>query len=231
MTTHPTCQGQHNGKPCAQAATMFQPVRLCPAHLLQVARAALPQILDAAALQLEPAPPISDRLEVSSLLSVGGHEPIVYFIRHGDRIKIGTTRNLRGRIAALSLRNDDALLALRGGDAFEGSLHRHFAHLRSGDTEWFRAAADLLEFIARMSAKPSTPGTLQATVRRPDRRREVVLQIVKQAGPNGIGPHEVVAKFEASHPELEAPNRTVVGRWLSSDPRVSKPTYGRYAAV
>jgi hypothetical protein len=224
-----TCQAHDRDGQCTSAPTLTTPVRLCAPHALQVARDALPQILDAAAIHLGPTGPFRDRLDVSALLNAGGHEPIVYFIRHGERIKIGTTRNLRGRISALSLRTEDALLALKGDEAFEGALHGHFAHLRIGDTEWFTAAHDLRQYIDTMNARPAAPTTLVPTVRRPDRRRAIVFEIVQQAGPDGIQPKDIVRQITDGHPQIDAPDRAVITRWLSGDPRVIKPSYGRYA--
>lgn len=231
MTSEDTCQALgHDGR-CPSAPVLTDPVRLCAAHALQVARQALPQILDAAAIHLNPPGPYSDRLDVSSLLSAGGHEPVVYFIRHGERIKIGTTRNLRGRIAALSLRAEDALLALKGDEAFEGTLHTHFAHLRDGDTEWFEAAPELRRYADTMNARPAVSTVLAASVRRPDRRRALVFELVQKAGSDGIRPVDIVRTIADQHPQVDVPDRAVITRWLSADPRVVKPSYGRYAAL
>lgn len=229
MNDDSACQAKDRDGQCGNTPALKTPVRLCALHALQVARAALPQILDAAAIHFGPAGPFSDRLDVSSLLNAGGHEPIVYFIRHGERIKIGTTRNLRGRISALSLRTEDALMALKGDEAFEGALHRHFTHLRISDTEWFTAGSDLLQYIATMNARPAAATTLVPSVRRPDRRRAIVFEIVQQAGPDGARPVDIVRRIADEHPQIDAPDRAVITRWLSSDPRVIKPSYGRYA--
>lgn len=230
MNSEDTCQANDRNGPCVSRCTLTTPVRLCALHALQVARQTLPQILDAAAIHLDPAGPFSDRLDVSSLLSAGGHEPIVYFIQHGERIKIGTTRNLRGRIAALSLRADDALLALKGDESFEGALHTHFSSLRIGDTEWFNEAPELRQYISTMNARPAIGTMLAASVRRPDRRRALVFELVQKAGPDGIRPVDIVRQIADAHPHVDVPDRAVITRWLSADPRVTKPSYGRYAA-
>lgn len=69
---------------------------------------------------------------------------LVYYIRFGDRIKIGTTTNLANRLTALPF---DEVLAVEPGSHFlERSRHKQFAHLRIKG-EWFRAEDELLRFI------------------------------------------------------------------------------------
>ena len=77
----------------------------------------------------------------------GKHEPLVYFIRNGSRIKIGTSTNVRSRVRALSLRPEDILLTLPGGADVERSYHRKFSALRIDNTEWFRVDRELVDFI------------------------------------------------------------------------------------
>lgn len=76
------------------------------------------------------------------------HEPKVYFIVHGNRIKIGTTVDIRKRVRALSLRAGNVALLLPGGADVERSYHDKFAALRINDTEWFTAEPELINFIA-----------------------------------------------------------------------------------
>lgn len=60
---------------------------------------------------------------------------VVYYLRHGDRVKIGTTANPRQRFSAI---RHDALLALERGDRrLEQRRHRQFAEERAGSSEWF----------------------------------------------------------------------------------------------
>jgi hypothetical protein len=83
------------------------------------------------------------------------HGPVVYFIRNGSRVKIGTTTNLRGRIAALSLRPEDLVLVVHGDHKTELAYHRRFTRFRVRDTEWFEYAPELAAFIA--NSTDSTP--------------------------------------------------------------------------
>jgi hypothetical protein len=60
---------------------------------------------------------------------------VVYYLRFGDQVKIGTTANPRQRFAAI---RHEALLAFeRGNRRLEQQRHRQFAADRSGTSEWF----------------------------------------------------------------------------------------------
>ena len=83
----------------------------------------------------------------------GTHPPIVYVLRNGTRVKIGTTTHLRNRVHRLALRLDDVVFALEGGRELEQALHRRFASQRVGDTEWFTETGDLAAFIATHSGE------------------------------------------------------------------------------
>lgn len=70
---------------------------------------------------------------------------VVYYLRAGDRIKIGTSANPRSRLASLRY---DALLGFeRGGRALEQRRHAQFAELRFAGSEWFRAEEPLLGHV------------------------------------------------------------------------------------
>lgn len=75
------------------------------------------------------------------------HGDLVYYMRLGNRIKIGTTTNLRGRLSSLQ---PEELLGTEAGDAsLERERHRMFAHLRVCG-EWFRDDPSLRAHIARV---------------------------------------------------------------------------------
>lgn len=70
---------------------------------------------------------------------------IVYYLRHGDRVKIGTTTNPRQRFAAIW---HEELLAIERGDRHrERARHEQFAQDRLGRSEWFAASPVLLAHI------------------------------------------------------------------------------------
>jgi hypothetical protein len=87
------------------------------------------------------------------LIPDGKHSPVVYFIQNGDRVKIGTTTNLRSRISALSLRPTDIVLLVNGGRPFEQALHKRFASVRVGNTEWFANSGPVAEYIVIEAAR------------------------------------------------------------------------------
>lgn len=74
---------------------------------------------------------------------------VVYYMRIGNRIKIGTTTNLRDRLATI---NPEELLALEvGGSRAEHERHREFADLWTHG-EWFRYEGRLVAHIERLRA-------------------------------------------------------------------------------
>jgi hypothetical protein len=76
------------------------------------------------------------------------HPPLVYFIRNGNRLKIGTTTELKRRIRTLALRAENVVLLLDGSNPLEKTLHQQFADLRIGNTEWFAYDGALIDFIS-----------------------------------------------------------------------------------
>lgn len=67
----------------------------------------------------------------------GPHADVVYFILNGNRVKIGTTTNLRNRVRALSLPCRNVIAVIPGGRSEEADLHAVLFRLRIGKTEWF----------------------------------------------------------------------------------------------
>jgi hypothetical protein len=94
---------------------------------------------------------------VEDLSSLRGmHGPIVYFLGNGNRVKIGTTRDLMSRIGKLCLRFDNLLCAFHGGHDIERRFHSLFAAYRVGTSEWFEIRGELADFIAEHTADAST---------------------------------------------------------------------------
>ena len=88
------------------------------------------------------------------------HKPVVYYVQFADRIKIGTSRNLRKRLEALAC---DRLLALEHGNAtLERQRHAQFTALRITG-EWFEHRPPLTTFIESL---PPIDGNLQKLVTR-----------------------------------------------------------------
>lgn len=123
------------------------PIPLCGRHIVQVlarsAEVTSEARRDHVVKNQKPLP-----LRKQEMLNRGygefSHEPIVYYLKFGDRIKIGTTTNLRKRL--LDIPHDQVLAVEPGGLAMERRRHLQFrSHRISG--EWFTAGDDLMRHI------------------------------------------------------------------------------------
>ncbi|ARC58383.1 hypothetical protein AS850_14955 [Frondihabitans sp. 762G35] len=143
---------------CTRAAVPGAPVRLCDQHL---AVAAEWSGREHGVVDLLPAPCVAcgSRLGVhypSGWLCAtcewrfgdapDGELPpprvdVVYYIRLGDRLKIGTSSNPRQRLARLW--HDEVLAFERGGREVEQRRHLEFAEHRLGTSEWFGTCPEL----------------------------------------------------------------------------------------
>lgn len=80
---------------------------------------------------------------------------VIYYVRFGDRVKIGTTTNIRQRMA--SIPHDEVLATELGSYDLEKQRHAQFADLRHTKRgEWFRYEGALVDHIASLTA-PSEP--------------------------------------------------------------------------
>lgn len=82
------------------------------------------------------------------MLSQDGY---TYFLECGEFIKIGFSRNLKGRLDMLSCGNPypiKLLATIRGWKHIETDLHERFASARHRG-EWFRKTPELLDFVER----------------------------------------------------------------------------------
>lgn len=68
---------------------------------------------------------------------------VVYYLRHGDRVKIGTTANPRQRFAAIW--HEEVMAFERGDRRLERRRHEQFAADRFGGSEWFRLTSAIAE--------------------------------------------------------------------------------------
>jgi hypothetical protein len=102
----------------------------------------------------------------------GGRESIVYYIRRGDLIKIGTTTNPKRRFESLV---PDEILAWEPGGTIEEALrHRKFRRLKQGLGEYFRIEPDLLghcKRLRKLHGDPDPRWSTTATVGRREHRR------------------------------------------------------------
>lgn len=81
------------------------------------------------------------------------HRPVVYYIRFGDRIKIGTSENFRKRLEALP--HDEVLAVELGSYAAESRRHTQFKAERITG-EWFTASPRLVLHARALMADGST---------------------------------------------------------------------------
>jgi hypothetical protein len=81
------------------------------------------------------------------LVPTGKHAPLVYFIRNGNRMKIGTSTEVKRRIRTLALRAENVALLLDGDRRIERQLHAQFADLRIGNSEWFAYESPLTDYV------------------------------------------------------------------------------------
>lgn len=95
---------------------------------------------------------------------------VVYYMKFGDRVKIGYTSDLRAR--ALAVPHDEVLAAEPGGFDTERQRHREFANVKIPSfKEWFRHEGDLVSHTARMRAEHGDPFELSAA--QAERRKQV----------------------------------------------------------
>lgn len=80
--------------------------------------------------------------------------PVVYYLEFGNRIKIGTSKNLPARLQGLTY---DRLLAIEpGSHALEHLRHVEFKHTRVNG-EWFLDSEPLRQHIASLVKKYGDP--------------------------------------------------------------------------
>jgi hypothetical protein len=81
---------------------------------------------------------------------------VVYYVRRGSMIKIGTTINMQKRMTAIP--PDEILATEPGSYSLEAQRHRQFRNLRvRGQVEWFHAAPLLQEHVLGVRALHGEP--------------------------------------------------------------------------
>ncbi|WP_394553850.1 GIY-YIG nuclease family protein [Agromyces sp. MMS24-JH15] len=146
------------GHPCGAPAEPDAPIALCTTHLL-VAHEWVDRTLGVTDLLPGPCPACGSRLGVQypsgwlcaacewrygDLADPGLPPPrvdVVYYLRLGDRVKIGTSSNPRQRFTALP--HDEVLAFERGDRRLEQRRHAQFAAHRILDGEWFHLVDEL----------------------------------------------------------------------------------------
>ena len=85
---------------------------------------------------------------------------VVYYLRQGERVKIGTTANPRQRFAAIM--HEQVLAFERGDRRLEQRRHAQFAADRFPGSEWFRMSRGLRAHIAMVAHGVDDPWDLYA---------------------------------------------------------------------
>lgn len=127
------------------------------------------------------------------LSRVTRHEPVVYFVLNGSRIKIGYSTHFPERLRALAIPSESLLLLLRGGTALESALHRRFGKHRVGGSEWFEIAPVILRYIGMRLTIPSAPAREALTA--PEDVR--LLSPAAAAGDARAALSEILREFES----------------------------------
>ncbi|HEY6114863.1 MAG TPA: GIY-YIG nuclease family protein [Candidatus Dormibacteraeota bacterium] len=91
-------------------------------------------------------------------IPAGKHAPLVYFIRNGNRMKIGTTTELKRRIRTLALRQENVALLVNGDQRREREFHKQFAEHRIGRTEWFAYEGTLADYVHEQTKRVAQEG-------------------------------------------------------------------------
>jgi uncharacterized Zn finger protein len=121
-------------------------VDLCKHHAAEFARSLASQLLmtEDENLDEELAQTLRSWEERLPADRTARNAPCVYYLRFGDRVKIGTTTNLALRLVAIP--HDELLATEPGSLALEKQRHEQFAHLRVRG-EWFSHAGALADYI------------------------------------------------------------------------------------
>jgi hypothetical protein len=120
--------------------------------------------------------------------------------------------------------NTDVQDVIDQADAAKKRLHDAMNDSNTRDPDLDKQFLDIVNGGGAVWQPPADPASDGA-----DPRRQIVLDIVTKAGPDGIGPAAIVDAITRLHPDIKPPHADVIARWLNADPRVHKPRTGRYA--
>ena len=147
VSVPPHCAGYQEGARCRDAVVHGLPVDLCKRHATEFARSLASQLLavEDENLDEELAQTLQSWEEKLPADRTARNAPCVYYMRFGDRVKIGTTTNLLLRLEAIP--HDELLATEPGSMALEKQRHKQFKLLQVNG-EWFRHTGALAEHIA-----------------------------------------------------------------------------------
>lgn len=153
-----TCnaEGKH-GKFCDRPSLPGAPFPICILHaarLMSYLDSRMPSLLDDRMMvmvrsmeKVHPAPKRPGLPQPNQVF-----DPVVYYIRVGEHIKVGYTSNLTERLRAYP--PDSIVLATEPGDRdLESERHRQFRDERRMGQEWFNPSERLLAHIEQIKAE------------------------------------------------------------------------------
>lgn len=170
------CIGERrDGRPCAGKVRITRPVPLCMKHLEQLAKSGVPAfdtaIKNASVMrdiQRDHEQAAYEKREEKRRRHFENLQrereedararSVVYYVRIGEYIKIGTTINFKERMGSLLV--DEVLATEPGGRQQESIRLRQFADLRVRRREYFRPDRRLLEHIEEIRQRHGEPEAL-----------------------------------------------------------------------
>lgn len=93
----------------------------------------------------------SDRDDTGPRMPASRDHGYVYFLRVGDRVKVGFSRTPFTRVGELAVgmpRRPEVVVAVRGTRLDEGRMHQRLAAFRCSG-EWFRATPEVMRIVMR----------------------------------------------------------------------------------
>ena len=152
------CTAQrHNGSFCDLPSVPDAPFPICVTHAGKL----FAFLKDRVALTAKDQRTVADALFAEYLRAQEPYEPqplaepvwTVYYLRVGDRVKIGTSRNLEQRIRSYPP-GSELLATEPGGFDVERKRCRQFTRYLVGGQEWFNPGPPLIEHINSLRDQP-----------------------------------------------------------------------------
>lgn len=234
---------------CTSDAFIDEPVSICRQHALMLSRNVSDRLHANALAASESSDMDLNRATTApdDVWTKSSHQPIVYFMVNGDRVKIGVSTNITARVSALCLRRSNVAMLLVGGYEMEAALHAHFAADRIGQSEWFYLSRSIQDYMQKRLdtdrllrqpvldgegiVEPKTPFPTQSRRQRERKRhprREQACTWVQQAGSDGISVVAVRDRLSALYPSEVPPSDTAIQNWYATHPNITKPGRGVY---
>ncbi|MFI6103178.1 GIY-YIG nuclease family protein [Streptomyces sp. NPDC051310] len=166
------CVGTHRGEPCRIVVSHSEPFPLCESHYEssglkeyhfwrlgapeEIRREISDRVVNGIRAALAKEVEEAGYKKVDNRYIRADKNPIVYFIRSGNLVKIGTTIDLIGRMKSFNLPDLVVLATEPGYWKREREIHLQFAELRH-EREWFRLEGPLVDYINGIRAQHGVP--------------------------------------------------------------------------